>query len=104
MEIVVYGLIGLYALLTCVAGVQKWRGEGFQMRAALFIAVSVGMLATLCMPGKGVVLSLLVLEFALLHVLALAEGAGNGRIRAGHHFVRLFFHCLLLFLVYQYIK
>ncbi|GKV57751.1 hypothetical protein NCCP2222_36980 [Sporosarcina sp. NCCP-2222] len=104
MAIAVYGIIGLYAVLMCTAGVQKWKEQGFQLRAVFFIAVSLGILATLFISSKEVVLWMLLVEFGLLHILALAEGKGNGRIRYSHHLFRLFFHCVLLFMVYQFVK
>ena len=105
MELFIYGLIGLYALLTGIAGFQQWKERGYQARALLFIVVSIAIVITLFIPSKDVLFLLLILEFVLLHVLAVAEGLlTNATLRYSHHITRFIFHCILLLMVYKFMK
>ncbi|MFF2178708.1 hypothetical protein ACFVT8_19945 [Lysinibacillus sp. NPDC058147] len=104
MDIIAYVLIGVYALLTGIACLHQWKENGFQLRTFLFVVLSVGMLVTIFLPNKTLVLMILILEFVLLHVLAIAEGLlTNNQLRYSHHIVRFIFHCILLLLVYKFI-
>ncbi|MGE7948610.1 hypothetical protein [Lysinibacillus sp. NPDC093688] len=100
MAFITYVLIGLYALLTGVAGLQQWKENGYQVRTFLFVVLSISIFVTLFLPNKSLVLMLLILEFVLLHVLAVAEGlVKNKQLRYSHHLVRFIFHCILLLMV-----
>ncbi|MGE8035842.1 hypothetical protein B1B04_21470 [Lysinibacillus sp. KCTC 33748] len=104
MAIITYVLIGLYALLTGIAGLQQWRENGYQIRTFLFIVLFICILVTIFLPNKALVLMLLILEFVLIHVLAVAEGlVTNKQLRYSHHVVRFIFHCILLLMVYKFI-
>jgi len=104
MDIIVYVLIGVYALLTGIAGLHQWKEHGYQTRTFLFVVLSIGILVTIFIPNKALVLVLLILEFVLLHVLAIAEALlTNKQLRYSHHIVRFIFHCILLLLVYKFI-
>ncbi|MEY9971617.1 hypothetical protein ABH966_001990 [Lysinibacillus sp. RC46] len=104
MDIIVYVLIGVYALLTGIAGLYQWKEHGYQIRTFLFVLLSIGILVTIFIPNKALVLVLLILEFVLLHVFAVAEGLlTNKQLRYSHHIVRFIFHCILLLLVYKFI-
>ncbi|QDQ02187.1 hypothetical protein FOH38_17795 [Lysinibacillus fusiformis] len=105
MVIIVYVLIGLYAFLTGIAGMMQWKAGGFQVRAFLFVVVSIGMFAILFIPNKDWTFIWLVLAFVLLQIVAVAEGMlTNGRLTYSHHIIRLIFHCIIALLVYIYIK
>lgn len=105
MAIITYVLIGLYALLTGFAGLHQWKENGYQIRVFLFVLLSISILVTIFIPNKALVLMLLILEFVLLHVLAIAEGLlTNKQLRYSHHFVRFIFHCILLLMVYEFVK
>ncbi|MFC9540615.1 hypothetical protein ACFTQ7_12105 [Lysinibacillus sp. NPDC056959] len=100
MAIITYVLIGLYALLTGIASLQQWREKGYQVRTFLFMVLSICILVTIFLPNKALVLMLLILEFVLLHVLAVAEGlVTKKQLRYSHHIVRFIFHCILLLMV-----
>ncbi len=102
MDIITYALIGLYALLTGIAGLHQWKENGYQIRTFLFVVLSISILVTIFLPNKALVLMLLILEFVLLHVLAVAEGLlTNKQLRYSHHTVRFIFHCILLLMVYK---
>lgn len=104
MDIIAYVLIGVYALLTGIAGLHQWKENGYQLRTFLFVVLSIGMLVTIFLPNKTLVLMLLILEFVLLHVLAIAEGLlTNKQLRYSHHIVRFLFHCILLLVAYKFI-
>lgn len=104
MGLFIYGLIGIYALLMSVAAVQQISKDGFRLRAILFLAVSTGIVFTLFLPNKDGKFVLLIVEFILIHVLALAEGLlSNERLRYRHHVIRFIFHCALLVMVYKFI-
>ncbi|TQR29298.1 hypothetical protein C7Y47_18295 [Lysinibacillus sphaericus] len=104
MDIIVYVLIGVYVLLTGIAGLHQWKENGFQIRAFLFVVISISILVTIFLPNKALVLMLLILEFVLLHVLTVAEGLlTNKQLRYSHHIIRFIFHCILLLLVYKFI-
>ena len=105
MNIIVYVLVGAYALLTGVAGVQQWKEKGFHVRTCLFVLVSISILVTICLPNKELVFILLIAEFVLLHLLAMAEGVfTNGKMNYRHHIIRFLFHCLVLGMVYKFLK
>ena len=105
MGIFTNGLIGFYAVLTGLAGLIQLKGNGFQVQSILFIAVSSGILGMLFIPNKSWMLVLLILAFVLLHILAVAQGLlSNGRLTYSHHIVRFIFHCILVLLVYKFIK
>ncbi|MFJ8519880.1 hypothetical protein [Lysinibacillus xylanilyticus] len=102
MDIITYALIGLYALLTGIAGLHQWKENGYQIRTFLFVVLSISILGTIFLPNKALVLMLLIIEFVLLHVLAVAEGLlTNKQLRYSHHMVRFIFHCILLLMVYK---
>lgn len=99
-----YMLICLYALLTGIAGLQEWKGKGFHVRYLLFIVISIMMLLTVFFQNKDSVLILLLVEFAVLHVLAVVEGLiTNGKLNYGHHIIRFIIHCILLIMVYKFV-
>lgn len=105
MGIFTNGLIGIYALLTGLAGIVHWKENGYQVHSLLFIVVSSGMIGMLLIPNKDWMLILLFLAFVLLHILAVAQGLrSNGQLRYIHHFVRFIFHCILILLVSKFIK
>lgn len=105
MEIFTYILIGLYALLTGFAGLQQWKENGFRIRALLFMVVSITILVTIFLRNKDWVFILLVLEFALLQMLAILEGLlTNGKLKYSHHIIRFIFHGVLLAMVYTFIN
>ncbi|WP_342575933.1 hypothetical protein MHH37_08850 [Solibacillus sp. FSL K6-1781] len=98
-------LIGLYAVLTGTAGLKQWKEEGFRLRTVMFVVVSISMLIILFLPNKDWMLSFLILTFALLHILAIAEGLLKlGRLNYRHHIIRFFFHCIIVLLVYKFIN
>lgn len=101
---IVYVLIGVYALLTGIAGLHQWKENGFQIRTFLFVVISISILVTIFLPNKALVLMLLIFEFVLLHVLTVVEGLlTNKQLRYSHHIVRFIVHCILLLLVYKFI-
>lgn len=105
MVIIIYVLIGLYAVLTGMAGVMQWKENKYQMQSFLFVIVSIGILVTIFIPNKDWMFILLILAFVLLHILAVAEGLMiNGQLRYSHHIIRFIFHCILVLLVYNFIK
>ena len=105
MGVITYGLIGLYALLTGMAGVEQWKEEGFRVRSILFVIVSIGIIGSLLLPNKDWMLIFLIVAFLLYHVLAVVEGLlTNGRIKYSHHAIRFVFHSIMIVLVYQFIK
>ncbi|MFJ6209697.1 hypothetical protein [Lysinibacillus sp. NPDC092081] len=105
MDTIAYVLIVVYALLTGIAGLHQWKENGYQLRTFLFVVLSISMLITIFLPNKTLVLMLLILEFVLLHVLAIAEGlVTNKQLRYSHHIVRFIFHCILLLIVYKFIN
>ncbi|MCL1697692.1 MULTISPECIES: hypothetical protein [unclassified Lysinibacillus] len=104
MDIIAYVLIGVYALLTGIASLHQLKENGFQVRTFLFMVVAISILVTILIPNKALVLLLLIFEFVLLHVLAIAEGLlTNKQLRYSHHIVRFIFHCILLLIVYKFI-
>lgn len=104
MVIITYVLIGLYAVLTGMAGMKQWKEAGYQVRAFLFVIVSAGILVLLFIPNKDWMFILLNLSFFLLHILAVIQGKStNGRINYSHHMIRFVFHCLIALLVYKFI-
>ena len=95
MEIVVNSLICVYGILTIIAGMVQWKEKGFTIRSLLFIIVSLGMVASLFMTSWA--LTILVVCFLSLHVLAMWEGLQTrGQIRYNHHFFRFIFHMLIV--------
>ena len=105
MVIFIYLLIGLYAVLTGLAGVMQWKEKKYLGQSFLFVAVSIGILLTLFIPNKEWMFILLILAFVLLHILAAAEGLRkNGKLTYSHHIIRFIFHCMLVLLVYKFIK
>lgn len=104
MVISIYILIGLYAVLTGMAGMKQWIEIGFQVRSFLFVIVSMGILVALFLPNKDWMFLLLILSFVLLHLLAIAEGMlSKGRLKYNHHIIRFIFHCIILLLVFKFI-
>ena len=104
MDIVVYVFVGLYAVLTGVAGGQQWKEQGFHVRTCLFVLVSISILVTICLPNKELVFILLIVEFVLLQLLAMAEGIfTNGKMNYRHQIIRFLFHCLVLVMVYKFL-
>lgn len=105
MAIMTYILIGLYALLTGIAGVNQWKEVGYNVRALLFVIVSVGIIVILCMPNKDLLFILLIIAFVLVHLLAIFQGIlKNGQLTYSHHIIRFIFHCIIIFMVYNFIK
>ena len=105
MEMVTYLLIGLYAFLTGVAGIQQCREVGFHVRGLLFVVVSIGIIIVLFIPSKDLQFELLIFAFILLHLLAIAQGiTTNGRIKFSHHIIRFIFHCIIILMVYKFMK
>ena len=101
--LIIYMFIGLYALLTGLAGIQQWRDRGFHIWYLLFIIISLSMLVTMFLQNKGFVFTLLLFEFVLLHILAIAEGMiTNGKLKYNHHIIRFIFHCIILTMVYKF--
>ena len=102
MAFITYGLIGLYATLTGLAGFNQWKEEGFRWRSFFFVIVSITIIVILFMPNKVWMFSLLILTFVALHILAVAEGLLKfGRINYRHHFIRFIFHCIILLIVFK---
>ena len=105
MALVTYLLIGLYALLTVVAGIKQCKVLGFQIRGLMFVIVSLGIIVILFIRDKDLQFLLIILAFILLHLLAIAQGiATNGRINYRHHIIRFIFHCIIILIVYKFIK
>ena len=105
MALVTYLLIGLYALLTAVAGIKQCRALGFRGRGLMFVIVSLGIIVTLFIRDKDLQFLLIILAFILLHLLAIAQGiATNGRINYRHHIIRFIFHCIIILMVYKFMK
>ncbi|MFJ7406575.1 MULTISPECIES: hypothetical protein [unclassified Lysinibacillus] len=105
MIIITYGLIGAYALLTGLAGLLQWKEKGYQRRSLLFVILSTSILLTIWIPYKEWILKLLILEFIMLHLLAIIEGLlTNNKLRYSHHIIRFIFHCILLILVSKFMK
>lgn len=103
--VITYILIGIYALLTGIAGLQQWKGNKYQVRPFLFVVLSIVILVTLFIPSKAAVLVMLIISFFLLHMLAVAEGMlTNNRIRYSHHIIRFILHCILLLMAYKFIR
>lgn len=105
MAISLYILIGLYAVLLGMAGMKQLKEVGFQIQTFLVVVVSVGMLIIILIPNKGWMFILLIVAFALLHILAIVEGKRTkGRLTYSHHIIRFIFHCIIVLLVYKFIK
>ncbi len=104
MAFISYSLIGLYATLTGIASLKQWKEEGFRVRAFLFVLVSISIVVLLFLPNKYWMLSLLIVAFIVLHVLAMAEGLSKfGRLNYRHHFIRFVFHCIIMLIVYKFV-
>ncbi|XXM72681.1 hypothetical protein ACQ0QQ_01935 [Lysinibacillus sphaericus] len=104
MVILIYALIGLYAVLTGVAGVVQLKEIGAGVRSLMFVAVSAFMLSVLWIEDKSSMLFLLIGAFLFLHILTAAEGMlANGRLRYRHHIIRFVFHSALIVLLYIFI-
>ena len=104
MAYITYGLIGLYAGLTGIAGLNQWKEEGFRWRLFFFVIVSISIIVILFMPNKVWMFGLLILTFVALHILAVAEGLFKfGRLNYRHHFIRFIFHCIIMLIVYKFI-
>ncbi|MFB4169064.1 hypothetical protein [Virgibacillus sp. JSM 102003] len=104
MTIITYVLIGLYAVLTGLAGTLQLKQTGFQVRSLLFVAVSISMLAALFIPNKNNMIIMLIAAFILLHILAVAEGImTKSQITYSHHMIRFIAHIILVLLVYNFI-
>lgn len=104
MSIFIYFLVGLYAVLTGVAGVVRWIQTGLEVRTTLFVLVSFAMLVALFIPNKKTMLIILIIAFILMHILAITEGLlNNGELTYSHHLIRFIFHVTLVFLIYKYI-
>jgi hypothetical protein len=104
MSFITYSFVGLYAVLTGVAGITQWKENGFQVRTFLFIIISICMLGVLWISDKMILIGILILVFIVLHILAVLEGwITNGKVRFSHHLLRFVFHIVLVLLVYQFI-
>ncbi|WP_409368905.1 hypothetical protein [Lysinibacillus sp. 38-6] len=98
-------LIGGYALLIGLASVLQWKEKGYQLRTFIFIILSLSMLLTLWIPDREWLLLFLIVEFILLHVVAVAEGLyTNKQLTYSHHIIRFVFHCILLLMVSKFTK
>jgi len=105
MVFITYLLVGLYVVLTGLAGFMQWKEEGFRLLTAIFIFVSIGILSILFLSNKDTMFSLLIVAFILLHVLAIIEGLIKfGRLNYRHHIIRFIFHCGIILMVYVFIK
>jgi hypothetical protein len=105
MAIFTYLLIGLYAVLTGLAGIIQWKEAGFRLPVFSFVIVSISIVGILFIPNKDWLFRLLIFTFVLYHVLAVIEGLfSNGRLKISHHFIRFVFHCIMILLVYKFIK
>lgn len=105
MIVLTYVVIGLYAVLTGIAGMVQWKETGFQVRSLLFVAVAGGIMVTLFLPNKNLILVLLIVIFLLLHILAIVEGMmKNGKLTYSHHIIRLIVHLILVLLASKFIK
>lgn len=103
MEFITLLFILLYAALTGIAGIVQWREKGFQVRTSLFILVSIVMFSALWIPIDAVMVTLLIITFVFLHVLAILEGLQtNGKLRISHHLIRFGVHVVLVILVIQF--
>ncbi|GGP09610.1 hypothetical protein [Oceanobacillus neutriphilus] len=104
MSIVIYFLVGLYAVLTGIAGAVKWRQTGIRLQPVLFVFVSFTMLVALFIPNKNIMFIILIAASVLMHILAVAEGLlTNGKLTPSHHLIRFIFHLSLVLLIYKYI-
>lgn len=100
----IYGLIGLYAVLTGVAGIFQLIERKSPVRSVLFVLVAISMLVSLLVPNKSNMLILLIVAFIILHLLSIAEGlATKGKLTYRHHILRFLFHAVLVMLVYNFI-
>lgn len=66
MALVTYLLIGLYALLTVVAGIKQCRAYGFHVRGLMFVIVSLGIIVTLFIRDKDLQFLLIILAFSIV--------------------------------------
>ena len=104
MAFITYGLIGLYAGLTGMAGLKQWKEKGLRFLSLLFVIVSIGILVILAIPNKEWLFSSLIIAFVLLHILAVATGLLKfGRLNYHHHIIRFIFHCIIMLIVYKFI-
>lgn len=104
MAFLTYGLIGGYAVLIGIAGVLQWKDNTYRILSALFVMVSISMVATIIISDTKWLFVGLILEFLLLSLLAVAEGfLTKGRLAYSHHMVRFTLHCILILLVYNFI-
>lgn len=105
MAMMTYGLIMVYAVLTGLGGIVQWKESGFQIRLFLFIVVSMGIIVILFIPNRDWVLIWLILAFCFIHLLAVLEGLKTkGKLTYSHHMIRFIFHCLIVLLVYKFIR
>jgi hypothetical protein len=104
MVIIIYVLIGLYAILTGMAGIFQLKENGFQVRSISFVVVSISMLVILFIPNKNSMFIMLIVAFIIMHLLSIAEGKLTKRkLTYSHHIIRFIFHVILVLLVYNYI-
>lgn len=105
MGIITYVLIGLYAVLSGIAGVMQWHEKEYPVQSFLFVAVSIGILITIYLPNRNWMFTCLILAFILLHLLAIVQGLlTNGELTYSHHIIRFIFHCVLILMVYYFIE
>lgn len=104
MAISIYVLIGLYAILTGVAGIYQLKERKPQIRSLLFVFVSISIFVILLIPNKTSMLIMLVIAFIGMHLLSMAEGLlTKGKLTYSHHIFRFIFHVILVLLVYNFI-
>lgn len=104
LAIIIYVLIGLYAILTGTAGMLQWKEIGFQVRSLLFVVMSISMLILLFISNKNSMFIMLIVVFIIIHLLSLAEGMlTKKQLTYSHHIFRFTFHVILLMLVYNFI-
>jgi len=105
MAIITYVLIGGYASLIGLASLLQWKEKGYQIRTLIFIILSLSLLLTIWIPYKAWLLKLLIVEFILLHLVAVAQGLyTNKKLKYSHHIIRFVFHCILLLMVSKFTK
>ncbi len=104
MIIIIYVLIGLYAILIGMAGVSQLKENDFRVRSIFFVVLPISMLLILFVPNKSSMFIMLIVAFIIMHLLSIAEGIlTNGKLIYSHHIIRFIFHVILVLLVYNFI-
>lgn len=85
----------MYGILTMIAGMVQWKEKGLSIRSLLFVVVSLGMIASVFITDMR--LSLIVICFICIHVLALWEGLQTkSKVSYSHHIFRFMFHVMIV--------